>query len=152
MCKYMKKRVSALFKMSKWQYGTICVSSLWLFQHVDQPLYAFLQTYDIEDKKLVRSACVGLSIEWIFHLPSPFWAEHACMLHGRSLIWLRWRTSSISSAGIANSKSCLFANTRMGTPASLSSTSSFCSSPPHSSSILRLSLLSTTKIMQSKFS
>ena len=78
-------------------------------------------------------------------LPSFSLALQATMVHALSLIMDRLSSSSISSAGSADIKSCLFANISMGSPASLSSSNSFYNSSPHSS-ILPLSDESITNI------
>merc|ERR1719272_452942 len=65
--------------------------------------------------------------------PSPVFALQAWMDQGRSLMFWSFRHSEISSAGVACSKSCLFAKISNGTAASLSSARSSASSWPLSS-------------------
>ena len=56
-------------------------------------------------------------------IPSPLRAEQACICHGLSLILWRFKPSATSEALAEFNKSCLFANTKTGTPDSFSSSS-----------------------------
>lgn len=93
-----------VFKKNQWIFLSII-----FFDCFDQPVETLLQTYNNVKLNLVKD------------LPSDSVAEHAAMFQARSLINDKHSMSSISSTGRDVTRSYLFANISIGTPAKRSS-------------------------------